>query len=477
MITQLQKFLSHHRRWLIAVLLIVVVIPFVFTIGAAPGIGFGREGRRRHFFSISLNSDEDLLSWQRATALGLFFGGVDDVPLDRAMVARAAWENLAQELQIPDPRGRQLGDFVRTRPPFLDEAGHFSQERYGEFSRAVVEQGKKVENFVAKVMADDWRIHVVAETLAAADFSVPLEAQLQAQQLLTKWTLREAILPFATFHPDIPVNDDDLYYFFSTQRERYDIPEQICVDAIFFPEGAEKNAVEKFMDLLYAEGVTQKSSPWREVAEKCGGIVYALEPFSEDSQRTITEIPQEVLRTVWTLTDELFFGDPIDSSGGTYILLLRDRIEPVERQFEEVRELAEKHYIQRETVKMFAQYARDVRNKLMEQMNSGDDFATAALANGMALGNAQIFTMEARPEDLTAEQMATILLLNEGDISEFLLVKPDLHLWHVVAKEAPNEEMLPKIIDRIIRENSATSGQMVIPQIIEEQIADALKKL
>jgi len=39
MISWIQKYFQHHFRVIFAVLLGVVIIAFVFTIGAAPGIG------------------------------------------------------------------------------------------------------------------------------------------------------------------------------------------------------------------------------------------------------------------------------------------------------------------------------------------------------------------------------------------------------------------------------------------------------
>ena len=37
MLSLIERFLQHNRRWLFGVLLVVIVVPFVFTIGNMPG--------------------------------------------------------------------------------------------------------------------------------------------------------------------------------------------------------------------------------------------------------------------------------------------------------------------------------------------------------------------------------------------------------------------------------------------------------
>ncbi|MDR3317061.1 MAG: hypothetical protein LBS68_03285 [Puniceicoccales bacterium] len=261
MITVLQRFLSRHRRWFFGLLLCIVVVPFVFTIGAMPGIGSGHGGKKRLFFGVNLSSPEAVGELQRATALGLYLEGVEGAFLGTAMMARAAWDWVARCLQVPFPDAAHLENFVRTRPPFLDESGAFSGEHYGEFSQSLRRKSGREESFVAEVLADDWRIHLTAGALAGTDFSLPIEARLQTRQLLTEWTLLKATLRFETFKPAISFSEDDLRSFFTSHSQRYVEPERVQVDSIFFPDSGDVGGgADAFLCKIHGE---KRPSMWK----------------------------------------------------------------------------------------------------------------------------------------------------------------------------------------------------------------------
>ena len=60
MITWIQRYFQHHFKIIFAVLLAGIIIAFVFTIGAAPGIGQAdRQMVDRHFFGYNLGLQSD----------------------------------------------------------------------------------------------------------------------------------------------------------------------------------------------------------------------------------------------------------------------------------------------------------------------------------------------------------------------------------------------------------------------------------
>jgi peptidyl-prolyl cis-trans isomerase D len=60
MITWIQKYFQHHFRTIFAVLLVLIIVSFVFTIGASPGLGHGdRRLVDRPFFGYNLGLQQD----------------------------------------------------------------------------------------------------------------------------------------------------------------------------------------------------------------------------------------------------------------------------------------------------------------------------------------------------------------------------------------------------------------------------------
>jgi hypothetical protein len=476
MITKLQQFLFRHRKWLIAIL-IIALLPFVFTVSAIPGIGRSDGGKKRSFFGINLNSPENIWNWQRSTVLSIYLDGLENIQMEKAMLARAAWGKLANIMQAPTPNNKQLEEFIHARKKFSDACGTFSNDLYDEFLREINAKDSKIENFVANTMSDDWRMQLIANTLVAADLSFPIEAKTQARQMMTKWTLREATLPFDSFNPEIQMSDDDLFNFFSAHRERYSEPEQICIDAIFFKNTCNTDAVNIFINTLYEQNHETNLKELANAARNIGGIVKQIGPFSKRNQHEITDIPQEVLLAAFDVVDEQIFSDPIHVTDGIYVILLRNRIAEKEQPFENVRTLVKKHYMQRELVRMFAQHAREVRSKLIDQLKNGDDFSRAATENGFVVGDLTTITFDSLQDDAQLENMSVILKLNKGEISEFVPQKPNLKLWHIVVKDAPNDSMIAETTSRIATKNTITSGRMLIQRIIEEQISNELDGL
>ena len=43
MLSGIQKYLEKNREWLFGFLLVVIIVPFVFTIGSMPGLGYSKK--------------------------------------------------------------------------------------------------------------------------------------------------------------------------------------------------------------------------------------------------------------------------------------------------------------------------------------------------------------------------------------------------------------------------------------------------
>src|SRR4051794_20127373 len=107
MISWIQRYFQHHFRTIFALLLAVVIISFIFTIGAAPGIGRAERRRiERHFFdyNLSLQSDQQRLMGDASLSANLrvgAFGNLDNEQIQNYAFQRAATLHLADEWHIP----------------------------------------------------------------------------------------------------------------------------------------------------------------------------------------------------------------------------------------------------------------------------------------------------------------------------------------------------------------------------------------
>src|SRR5690349_2972536 len=106
MISWIQRYFQHHFRTIFAVLLAVVIISFVFTIGASPGIGRGdRRVIEREFFgyNLSIPEDQQRLFGDAQLSVSLKYGsfGVSQDQIQNYAFHRAAALHLADQWHIP----------------------------------------------------------------------------------------------------------------------------------------------------------------------------------------------------------------------------------------------------------------------------------------------------------------------------------------------------------------------------------------
>ncbi|MDR2667648.1 MAG: SurA N-terminal domain-containing protein [Puniceicoccales bacterium] len=514
MIDAVQRFLAKHRRWLFACLLAVVVVPFVFTVGATPGCVGGKRQRDKLFFGINVASPREVEDLQRATAFSLHFSNFsENVPLDSAMMARAAWLWIAGKLQIPDPSEDELRNFIRSRPAFFDESGNFSEERYGDFFGALREQAPEFEQFIAHTLADDWRIGVAAGTLSAANFSLPSEAMLRARQLNTEWKLSGATLRFADFHPAIDVSESDLEAFFNGHRELFKTPLQVIFDNAVFPKqfgelGAEDG--EQLLAYLRGEGVDgAKPEAVAAAAEqvamaRAGEFLYRLYGFDElpddgeisalaeelgakicgpdlatsNGTGESESITENIRRAAMELDDGNHFSRPLSESDAVRVLILRRRVESRNQPFWEVRTAVEQCYRRQKQVDLFLNHASETRNKLLSKLSAGESFPDAAKVLGLEVQKPISLTLKNLPKEVPAEWAGAFLRLNSSELGDFLLIsKPDLQIWFVDDKKVPTDGSILDEAKTIEMDYANGSGQLFMRQIVEELIMEEMKKL
>ncbi|HWL14209.1 MAG TPA: peptidyl-prolyl cis-trans isomerase, partial [Opitutus sp.] len=202
MISWIQKYFQHHFKIIFAVLLAMIIVAFVFTIGAAPGIGrASREAYERRVFGYNLGSPEDQtrlfgdaqLSAQLQTGYGI--GGAE---LEQYALQRAASLSLANELHIPATTQAEIADHIKTLRIFVNQEGQFDAQRYATFRDSLKTNPNLNEAVVSRVIGDDVRAAKVEKLLAGPGYVLPVDVKRQLERVDASWTLGVAKIDYAS---------------------------------------------------------------------------------------------------------------------------------------------------------------------------------------------------------------------------------------------------------------------------------------
>ncbi|MGH7943796.1 MAG: peptidyl-prolyl cis-trans isomerase [Opitutaceae bacterium] len=242
MISWIQRYFQHHFKIIFAVLLGLIIISFVFTIGAAPGIGQAdRKVVDRQFFSynLSLQSDQQRLMGDAGLSANLrmgAFGNLDAEQIQNYAFQRAATLHLADEWHIPDPTSAEIEKQVKTLRMFSSPDGQFDAKAYQTFrDNLKTSPGGLKESDIVRVIGDDIRAGKVQTLLAGPGYVLPAEIKNQISRADTTWTLTTAAADYAAFKPEIKPGDAELTSFFEQSGGRYDVPPRVVVSYVDFP--------------------------------------------------------------------------------------------------------------------------------------------------------------------------------------------------------------------------------------------------
>jgi peptidyl-prolyl cis-trans isomerase D len=242
MISWIQRYFQHHFKVIFAVLLGGIIISFVFTIGAAPGIGNPERAMVDRFFfgyNLSLQSDQQKLMGDAGLSANLRMGGFGNLEAEQIQnyaFQRAATLHLADQWHIPAATPAEIEKQIKTLRMFLGQDGQFDAKAYQNFRDNLKTSPRGLsEADIVRVIGDDVRAEKVQTLLAGPGFVLPAEVKNQISRADTSWTLATATADYAAFKPEIKPTDAELTQFFEQSGGRYDIPPRVVVSAIDFP--------------------------------------------------------------------------------------------------------------------------------------------------------------------------------------------------------------------------------------------------
>lgn len=243
MISWIQKTFQQHFRIIFLVLLALIIVAFVFTIGASPGLGnSGQKAMSRPFFGANLGNQEDVGRVMGDAQLSVFlqvgYPALSGARLEQFALHRYAALAMANELRLPGPTPSELESFVKTRGAFLGQDGSFDAARYAQFRDSLkLNQGAN-EGDVARVLADDFRYEAMQKLLAGPGYVMPGDVKIELGQSDTSWTLAVATTDYSSFAPKIEPAETELAKYFEENTFRYELSPQVRLRAIDFPASA-----------------------------------------------------------------------------------------------------------------------------------------------------------------------------------------------------------------------------------------------
>jgi peptidyl-prolyl cis-trans isomerase D len=230
MITWIQRTFQRHTKLVFLFLLIVITIPFIFTIGAAPGIGrSGNKLLERSFFGVNLGNEEQarrvFTDGNLSANLGPVFANfAAREGAQRYALERVAGLALADELHLPAPTADQISRFVTTLRAFQNEQGQFDQKRYTGFGDSLKLGGQLTPAMVNRVLRDDTRLEQLGQIVGGPGYVMPGDIKQQLINTDSSWTVQVATLDYASFNPAIAPTDETLKKFFDENSFRYEVP-------------------------------------------------------------------------------------------------------------------------------------------------------------------------------------------------------------------------------------------------------------
>lgn len=253
MINWLQVTLQKHFKWLLVILLVVIIGPFVLYVGPA-GIMPDFGGRREvGFFGYNLASEASMRPAFLSTAVSQrLASGRDSIPNDQLTdqtYQRIALLALADELHLPTPTtdDPEFMEFARSLSAFRNSDGVFDQQRFDDLREELQASAlyRNMEITLSRILREDFRIQQAREALVGPGFYLPFEARRQVIDAETEWSVNVVTVPFSTYEPTLELSDEEIENYFADNSFRYEQPETLIADYILFPNTNYVDRVEQ----------------------------------------------------------------------------------------------------------------------------------------------------------------------------------------------------------------------------------------
>ncbi|MDR0646912.1 MAG: peptidyl-prolyl cis-trans isomerase [Puniceicoccales bacterium] len=448
MLSGIQLFLEKNRRWLFALLLIVIVIPFVFTIGSMPGLGYGKKKVGAQFWGYDLGDPKQMEQIVRdgALSIALQTGSEENAWMESAQgyaFYRLFLLHIARVVGLPDPIEDELHQFIKTRLLFLDENKAFQPQLYNDYLKKWSEQFGKTQN-LRRLLTEDYLCERVKKVLAEPGFVLPRECEVMYKYWTASYQLQYVSLRNEVTLPE-NILDKTLQAFFEAHKNDYRVERQAEIALLFFEANkhraslplvsdqeleryftlhkhefkkvdseevsfeAVKSAVRdhwekeqlnvlaekcatQFALTVYDKGIQMQTVEWKQwLNDNDVRIIDTLPPYGQNSLPERKGLGKEVLLKAFDLDQERFLSDPMPVKNGYVLVALKQFLDPYYPALDTVKEKVLQDCQRSERDKIFNQQL----SSLAEDLNKPNANAEKLLADrGLEIHNVDTFTLD-----------------------------------------------------------------------------------
>ncbi|MDR2721005.1 MAG: peptidyl-prolyl cis-trans isomerase [Puniceicoccales bacterium] len=420
MISFIQRVLQKHNRWILGTLLGVIIVAFVFTVGAAPGI----VGKRRAamFYGKNLLSRREM---QPAINAALISASAAKLPLhskqqlDYLVLFRCALLAQADKLQIKPADDKTLAKFVKTLPEFCDEKNEFSEKKYNAFV-AECERSGFSKSEIKMALFEDQRIDILKKAIVGSGILFEYQLRKALSFSYSDYDLAIADMDYDSFAPEINVTDGDMQEFYEAHRQRYTLPEMVAVSIVRFEadkfekdlQMPEESALRKYFDTerkafaaysdfesarseiiahylrsksqklagqsadefvgkLYGSDVKLNSEEWQDLLFKFEVKKEKVAAYSKFKLPTVEGVPEVALISVCDMDPSRYYSDPFVTDFGAAVLIVEGRRGTRNLPFGEVKEDVKKDVYREKKANLFGSFTERVKNSVAGTTQSG----------------------------------------------------------------------------------------------------------
>jgi len=289
-----------HFRIIFIILLAVIIVAFVFTIGAQPGLTDSDERTANlAFFEQELDTSTKRDEFSRVAywSAQVNFRGMrlNNENLAQYAYNRATALHLANEHNVPEPTAEQLKEFIQTLSLFQGATGEFDADAYTRFLDDLKLNRAISEGDLFIIFGEDYRIQKVYSALSGPGFVLDSEILSSLEADKTEWSIAVGEYDLNSFEPEIEITEEATQSFYDNNKFRYATPPRRIVEyAQFraFDLQGEIKASDEELQAYYDSNAYKYTKPGEAKPVEEGSEEEPAEP--EDVQATFEESVEQV---------------------------------------------------------------------------------------------------------------------------------------------------------------------------------------
>ena len=469
-ISKIQSVLQSHYKWLFSILLGIIIIAFVFTIGAAPRLSNSQIRQfAKNFYGYNLNDEKEVQGLlEEAITVQQLKGEAPSESVEEMVLTRALFLYSIKQLQLPLPTPSQINDYLRDQPLFTGKNGHFKQDNYKQFLTLVDQHPHLSREKLRDIVAHQIQLQEFSHLLVGPGYVLPYEAEKKASLANTIWSIKVATFDYETFNPKILVSTKALHSFFERNRQEYVIPSKPCFSYILFEKGSlreREEAANHFVYQLFEHKIPRRSPEFNKLTE-----TLPIQKFDKDI------LPEKVVRNQASqLNLDRYYSDPLTAERGIVILLLDDVIPETLPPFEQIKEQVILDYKKEEKDKRFAAEGISLRQQLEATMQAGKSFSESAAEAKLTTKDYTHFSLKKPPEEISPSLLLELQGKSLHELSPMIIENNKGYFLYVTQKEAP-KTLSPNELHNTMKELQVLSAFHTAQSITEEMIQRGLSE-